>query len=228
LAEAEEMVRLCEDHGAILIVSRMRRWSSDYRLAKELISDGAIGEPASVVSHFSGNMIHTGTHAFDVLRYLFGDASWLQGSLEAFDSTKNLISQDTGGYALICFDKGLYATVHADSKGYFIFEFDIMGTDGRIRIGNRLFELYLAEESRTETGLIELYRKEIDLKENNLWIEAVKHLIACMEGKAENISGPSDGIAALEMAFAIHESHQNEGRVVGLPLENKTLRVMSR
>lgn len=228
LSEADEMVRLSEDHGAILIISHMRRWSSAYKLARELISDGVIGEPVSVVTHFSGNMIHTGTHAFDVLRFLFGDASWVQGSLEAFDSTKNLISQDTGGYALICFDSGVYATVHADSKGYFIFEFDIMGTNGRIRIGNWLFELCLAEESRTETGLVELYRKETDLKENNLWIEAVEHLVACMEGKAENISGPSDGMAALEIALAIHESHQNEGRVVGLPLENKTLRVMSR
>ncbi|MBW1793732.1 MAG: Gfo/Idh/MocA family oxidoreductase [Deltaproteobacteria bacterium] len=282
LSEAEEMVRLCQDHGAMLIVSHMRRWSSDYKLARELISDGVIGEPVSVVSHFSGNMIHTGTHAFDVLRFFFGDATLVQGSLEAFDSTKNFnlcgwhfahprtrqhhvacplcgalyvgdgaptlrgqpvpkrgfrneshrwknfISRDTGGYALICFDSGVYATVHADSKGYFIFEFDIMGTEGRIRIGNRLFELYLAEASRTESGLIELYRKEMNLEGNNLWTKAVEHLVACMEGKAENISGPSDGMAALEIALAIHESHQKQGRVVGLPLENRTLRVMSR
>lgn len=237
LFEAEEMLRLCEEHGASLIVSHMRRWSSDYRLAKRLISDGVIGEPVSVVCHFSGSMIHTGTHAFDVLRFLFGDASWVQGSLEdfgllhhlaAFKSTKNLISQDTGGYALIYFKNGVYVTVHADSKGYFIFEFDIMGTEGRIRIGNWLFELYLAEESRTESGLIELYRKEMHLERNNSWIEAVNHLIDCIEGKAENVSGPRDAMAALEIALAIHESHQKEGARVDLPLENMALRVLSR
>lgn len=237
LFEAYEMVRLCEERGVSLIVSHMRRWSSDYVLAKKLISDGVIGEPVSVVCHFSGSMIHTGTHSFDVLRFLFGDASWVQGSLEdfglvfhhmAFKSTKNLISQDTGGYALISFKNGVYVTVHADRKGYFLFEFDIMGTEGRIRIGNWLFELYRAEESRTESGLIELYRKEVQLGENNWWIEAVNHLIDCMEGKAENISGPREGMAALEMALAIHESHQKEGARVDLPLENITLRVLSR
>jgi len=237
LSEAEEMVRLCEEHGASLIISHMRRWSAEYILTKRLISDGVIGEPVSVVCHFSGSIIHTGTHAFDVLRFLFGDVSWVQGTLEdfglvyhqkAFESTKNLISQDNGGFALIYFQNGVYATVHADSKGYFIFEFDIMGTEGRIRIGNRLFELYVAEESKTESGLIELYRKEIHSKENNWWIDAVNHLIDCMEGKAENISGPRDGMAALEIALAIHESHQKESTRVDLPLENRALRVLSR
>jgi predicted dehydrogenase len=237
LSEAYEMVRLCEERGESLIVSHMRRWSSDYILAKKLISDGAIGEPVSVVCHFSGSMIHTGTHAFDVLRFLFGDAVWVQGSLEdfgllyhhkAFESTRNLISQDSGGFALIYFKNGVYATVHADSKGYFLFEFDIMGTEGRIRIGNWLFELYVPEESKTESGLIELYSKELHFDENNRWIDALNHLIDCMEGRAENMSGPRDATAALEIALAIHASHQREGTRVDLPLENRELRVLSR
>jgi len=49
-----------------------------------------------------------------------------------------------------------------------------------------------------------------------------------MEGNAENISGPREGVAALEIALAIHESHQKEGARVDLSLENITLRVLSR
>jgi predicted dehydrogenase len=216
----------------------MRRWDSDFQLAQKLISDGEIGEPISAVCHFSGNMIHTGTHAYDVLRYFFGDAEWVEGHLEivgnvshhsAFQSTEQLIAHDVGGYSLIYFKNGVYATVHGDSKGFFHFEFDIMGTEGRIRIGNRLFELYQADKSKTESGLTELHRKN-DLRgeRKNIWTEAANNLIDCMEGKAENLSGPGDGMAALEIALAIHQSSNKGGKAVGLPLVERDFRIPSR
>ncbi len=238
LSEAEEMVRLCGEHGTHLIVSHMRRWNPYYQLAKKLISEGEIGEPVSAVCHFSGNMIHTGTHAFDVLRYFFGDADWVEGHLEnagnvshhnAFQSTEKIIKDDVGGYALICFKNGAYATVQGDSKGFFIFEFDIMGTEGRIRIGNRLFELYKAKESGTESGLVELYKEEVHAENTkNIWKEAANNLVDCIEGKRENPSGPKDGRDALEIALAMHHSQNMNGERVLLPLEDKTLKVLSR
>ncbi len=238
LSEADEMERLCREYDTHLIVSHMRRWDQDFQLAQKLISGGEIGEPVSAVCHFSGNMIHTGTHAYDVLRYLFGDAEWVEGHLEivsdvshhdAFQSTEKLIAHDVGGYALIFFKNGAYATVHGDSKGFFHFEFDIMGTKGRIRIGNWLFELYQAEESKTESGLVELYRKDISHGEKkNIWTEAANNLIDCMEGKSENFSGPGDGMAALEIALAIHQSSNNGGKAVGLPLVERDFRIPSR
>lgn len=238
MSEADEMIRLCNEHKTKLIVSHMRRWDTDYQHAKKLIEDGVIGEPVSAVCHFSGSMIHTGTHAFDVLRYFFGDADWVEGHLEyngivshhaAFQENENVIKEDVGGYALIYFKNGLYATVHGDSKDYFIFEFDIMGSEGRIRIGNRLFELYIAQESTTEKGLIELYRSEVVHDgTKNMWKEAAGNLVDCMEGKAENLSGPEDGRAALEIALALHKSQNLGGERVLLPMEDKTLRVLSR
>lgn len=238
LTEADEMIKLCNENETELIISYMRRWDSDYQVAKKLIADGVIGEPVSAVCHFSGNMIHTGTHAFDVLRYLFGDADWVEGHLEtsrsishhnAFQSTEKLILNDVGGYALIFFKNGLYATVHGDSKSYFHFEFDIMGDEGRIRIGNRLFELYLAGESREESGLIELYREEIaPYEKKNIWKEAAGNLVDCIEGRAENLCGPEDGRAALEIALAMHQSQIMGGERVLLPMASKTLKVRSR
>ena len=85
-----------------------------------------------------------------------------------------------------------------------------MGTKGRIRIGNALFEVYLAEESRTESDLVELYKHEISHEQViDADIDVVNHLVDCMEGKADNVSSPRDGRAALELALAIHHSHSN-------------------
>jgi predicted dehydrogenase len=237
LEEAEAMVTLCEEQGVTLIVDHARRWSQSYRHAKRLLNDGAIGMPLSVVCHFSGNMVHTGTHAFDVLRLFFGEASWVEAYLETREeegqhgpsSVRNLAQHDVGGYALVSFKNGVYATVHGDSREYFLFEFDIMGTNGRLRIGNSLFELYEAGMSEREQGLRELRIKgTVGRQGENPFVTAVHHLIDCMEGKSENVSAPRDGMAALEIALAIQESHLNGGSRVCLPLQERSLRVVSR
>lgn len=237
LEEAEAMVALCEEEGVTLIVDHSRRWNTDYQRAKKLLDDGTIGRPVSVVCHFSGSMVHTGTHAFDVLRLFFGEASWVEAYLERREEkdlrdprdTRKVIQYDMGGYALIGFKNGVYATVHGDSKGYFLFEFDIMGTEGRLRIGNDLFELFEAGMSEREQGLRGLHIKDTgSCQEENSFVAAVRHLVDCMEGGSENVSGPRDGMAALEMALAIQESHLNGGSRVYLPLQERSLRVMSR
>ena len=238
LLEADEMVRLCRENGVNLIISYLRRWNSDYNLARKIILDESIGDPVSAVCHFSGNMIHTGTHAFDVLRMFFGDAAWVEGDLEynrqtkhheAFGSTEDLILNDTGGYAMIRFNNGVYATVHGDSKGFFIFEFDIMCTGGRIKIGNHLFEVSLAENSKTESGLIELYKKDISCDNAvNAFVAAVQNLTDSLDGGENVICGPEDGKAALEIALAINQSHSLSGKRVELPLKDRHIKVLSR
>jgi predicted dehydrogenase len=237
LDEAESMAALCEEGGVTLIVDHSRRWSPDYRHARSLLQEGAIGKPTSVVSHFSGNMVHTGTHAFDVLRFFFGEVSWVEALLESHEEEdptsvtymKKVIQADVGGYALIAFKDGVYATVHGESKEYFLFEFDIMGTEGRLRIGNYLFELYEAAVSEREHGLKELRIRDAgERRVENPLVAAVHHLVDCMEGKSENISGPRDGMAALEIALATQESHLRGGSRVHLPLEERNLTVMSR
>ena len=237
LDEAESMAALCEERGVTLIVGHTRRWSPDYQHARRLIKEGAIGRPLSAVCHFSGNMVHTGTHAFDILRFFLGEASSVESRLETEEKRDpkqrqhmdGIVLNDVGGYALITFKNGVYATVHGDSKEYFLFEFDITGTEGRLRIGNWLFELYEAGTSVREQGL-----RELHLKDAGGWlaacptVAAVHHLLDCMEGRSENIGGPLDGMAALEIALAIQESHLSGGSRVYLPLQKRTLRVMSR
>ncbi len=237
LGEAEAMERLCDEEGVALIVGHTRRFSPDYRHAKALLHSKAIGEPVSVVCHFSGSMVHTGTHAYDILRFFFGDARWVEAILQepagpAQDPVgkgKEGVRHDVGGCALIVFKNGLHASVHGESKDYFIFEFDIMGSKGRMRIGNWLFELYVAEESERESGLKELKAKETgNFDASSPTVSAALHLLDCMEGRSENMSGPRDGLAALEIALAMQQSHILGGTRVHLPLQERMLRVMSR
>jgi predicted dehydrogenase len=231
LAEARSIVEASRNSGVSIIVSHMRRWAPDYRVVKDIIDSGGIGELKSIVSHFSGSLMHTGTHAFDVLLWLAGPARWVTGAIEgAGGSFVWDGAGDPGGNAVIGFDNGVYATVHAESKGYFFFEFDIIGSTGRVRIGNNgVLEYYTKGKSKRHVGIEELWRRDFPaFEEKNHWIEALKNLIDRMEGRAELESGPEEGLRAMELALAIHKSAASGGEKVYIPLEAEGLKVMSR
>jgi predicted dehydrogenase len=222
LSEARSIIEASRKNKVSIIVSHMRRWSPNYRKVKDIIDLGGIGRLQSVVCHFSGSLMHTGTHAFDVLLWLCGPALWVTGTLEerkgafVWDG-----AGDPGGSAVIGFDNGVYATVHAESKDYFIFEFDIIGSSGRIRIGNNeVLEYYTPEKSRRCTGIKELYLKEFPrFEDKNIWVEALGNLIETMEGRAGNQSGPEHGLRAMELVLAIHKSAMSKGVTIELPLD---------
>ncbi len=234
LSEARSIIEASQRNKVSIIVSHMRRWSPIYRKVKEIIDSGGIGRLKTVVCHFSGSLMHTGTHAFDVLLWLAGPARWVTGGLDTDEGAFVWDGAgDPGGSAVIGFDNGVYATVHAESKDYFIFEFDIIGSSGRIRIGNNeVLEYYTSAESRHYAGINELHLREFPrLEEKNVWVEALGNLIHTMEGRAGNPSGPEHGLRAMELALAIHKSAMSGGVMVELPLEaagEGGLRVMSR
>ncbi|MBI5344327.1 MAG: Gfo/Idh/MocA family oxidoreductase [Deltaproteobacteria bacterium] len=229
--EARLMVEACTERGVELIVSHMRRWSGEYRAAKEMVDAGMIGELLSVACLFSGSLVHTGTHAFDVLRWFCGPISWVEGALEGSSGGFSWDSEeDRGGRALIQFENGYYATVHAEAKKYFLFEFDIFGTEGRIRIGNNgLLEYYTPKESRHYTGLRELYPAPFPVIKNkeNWWVGALTNLVEAMEKRGANLSTPEDGLRALEAALAVHMSAKKGGKRVELPIKKTSIRVRS-
>lgn len=229
LEEARAIAEAASTSGAQVIVSHMRRWHEEYAKAKEIIETGGIGTLQSITSYFSGSFIHTGTHAFDVLIWFGGEIEWIEGTLEA--PTGSLpwdTVEDRGGRAFIKFKNGAHAAVFAESKGYFFFEFDIIGSHGRIRIGNnRLLEYYRPEASRHYTGFKELSRVEFPaFEEVNIWTAALENLLDAVEGRARNRNGPEDGLAALEAAIGVHESDRLGARVY-LPLESR-LKIRSR
>lgn len=222
LDEGRALVEACRAGGVEMVVSHMRRWHGEYAAARRTIAEGGIGALQSVTACFSGSFIHTGTHAFDVLRWFCGEIEWIEGTLEE-DSGRLPwdVAEDRGGRAFIKFTNGVHAAVFAESKDYFFFEFDFLGSAGRIRIGNNgLLEYYRPSASRHYTGFRELYQVDFPAFDDvNIWTAALENLLDAIEGKKESLSGPEDGLAALEAALAVHESARRGARVF-LPLDS--------
>ena len=212
-------------HRTALIVNHLRRWMPHYQYARDLIQDGVLGQLESVNVHFSGNMLHTGTHAFDLIRLLAGEVDSVQAWLKA-EAGQNMQSgyresdsygSDYGGFALMHLANGAVATVHGHDKNYFRFEFEILGSRGMMRIGNTQRELWLADASTRFQQFTELAQREFGpVEDSNPWISAARDLINAVRTGGEVRSSVHDGKKAFEIGLATHISHFEGNRPVSL------------
>lgn len=242
LAEADEIVRICQEARIAFSVNHTRRWEEAYRFARELIRKKQIGQVLHATGYCSGAIFHTGTHLFDVLHFFFGPTrsvvSRFDVSTKVKPRSKNELlpfrHEDHDAAALLRFQNNVEAIIYGLRRDYFIFELDIQGTEGRIRIGNHLFEVYQANESTHYSGFRELSRVPLLPKPNmpSALVRAVDELIQAVRKnpgtKQKLISGAEDARAALEVVFGILESQQKKGREIFLPLKTRKKRVLAR
>jgi predicted dehydrogenase len=233
LVEADEIVELCRAHGIAVAVNHSRRWCWDFRALKALLDGGALGRLQSVRGAFGGHIIHTGTHFFDALLWLAGPAAWVSAATwPHVDPDTGEASEDGNGVATIRMRSGAYAHVDAIAKDYFLFELDLLGSHGRVRIGNTgVLELSGSAESPHYDGFRELQRVPFPSPpagETNPYVLAVRELVDAIEHGRPTSSTAEDGRAALELALAVFESGGADGARVELPLTGRTTCIASR
>jgi len=233
LAEADEIVDVCRAHGIAMAVNHSRRWCWDFRALKALVDDGRLGTLQSVRGAFGGRVIHTGTHFFDALLWLAGPGEWVEATTWPHaDEAPGEETGDGDGVATIKMASGAYAHVDAVGKDYFLFELDVLGSHGRVRIGNNgVLELFESSESPHYEGFFELRRTAFPSPppgETNPYVLAVEELVDVIEHGGDTSSTPEDARAALELALAVFESGRRGGDRVTLPLADRTFCIVSK
>lgn len=242
VAEADAMIRACKKYGAVLTVNHTRRYMSEFMTVKKMIDSGKIGKLQTISGFFGGNIIHTGTHFFDMACYFAGKPLWVVGELKGV--SKNFLKntgylnwgkkkiEDSDGNALIGFENGVTATVCGVGKEYFLFEMDIQGSKGRIRIGNNgVYEYYRKEKSTHYQGFTELVRKKFPAlyKPVNGWHRIMHDLCASVKGKKSRSSGEA-ARDSLSIALAMHLSQASGNEKIKLPLKKayKKIKIISK
>ena len=160
--EAEALARAVAATGAVAIVDHPRRLEPRYRAVALWLRDRTLGALESVHVLFSGHVVHTGTHAWDLLLDWCGPWAHVEATLDSpshvaaasgddhdrdeaetarYEAALGSGVRDRGGRARIVFQNGVEAFVTGGAKRYFIFQCDLVCTGGRIRIGNDVWEV---------------------------------------------------------------------------------------
>ena len=220
LTEADRMLGGCR--GLVLAVNHVRRWDTCYSSARDLLQQGVIGRFLGAFCTYSGGISDMGTHLFDILMYLVGEAEAVWARPSAAD-----LSPDPSLSGDIAFHGGVLAhIVGLDTQNYEIFEIDVLGTDGRLRITSNGYraELWDVGSSVRFSGVRELeFRRVVhEGDEGQRMVEAVSDIAHCIEHGGQTRCSGKDGRASLELAAAFLKSHRS-GRKVPLPLTGRDL-----
>jgi len=239
LAEADEMVRVCKDEGVSLAVNCARRWNPFYSQARNIIDDGHIGNVVQVTAHAACGLSSNGSHLLDTVRFLAGgDVQWVLGEMQSDEAAES--DGDIMGNGYLAFDNGVRAFVRSMEAGGATWDFDVIGEDGRIRTPNDAQAWELTSMEAGTFPPVENRRPGVRARRNpvmhqfpwpthmqGMGLTIVDDIISSFEnGHAPKCSG-EDALKALETAIAMRESHRRGFVRVDLPLEDRSLKIVS-
>lgn len=203
-ADAVRISRKAAAKKVALAVNYSRRFHPAFRRAQSAVRAGRIGAVRSLLGYYSRGIKHNGTHWIDLARWFVSDVRAVRadaGVVEwPHDPTPDV--RMTFACGAIGFLKGV------DQRAYALFEMDVLGDEGRLRIfqGPRFIwsrrvpdtrnpEFYYLQEETAQT-----------VPPESPILEAVANLCDCVEGISEPLCGADDAICALAVATACERS----------------------
>ncbi|MDE2766851.1 MAG: Gfo/Idh/MocA family oxidoreductase [Chloroflexota bacterium] len=231
LAQADEVIAACRKAGIHLAVNCTHRWRDSFTQAREMIDDGLIGDVIHVQGGLNCNLSHNGSHLITRLT-TFTDApvAWVAGEAESDDAVAG--DDDFAGNGYFVCQNGVRGMFRGMRTGGLELSYDITGTDGMIRLmdDSRSPELWRIEEGmpgqRGPTPVCHFFRPSHNPRAAG--VNVLYDLMNCIETGDDSRCSGEDAREALEIAIAVRESHRRGGGRVDLPLEDRSLGIVSR
>lgn len=217
-SEGKKIVKAAEKNEVPVLVNHERRFASDYKLAKEYMT--RIGSVQKInASLFSGmrlydpkaektggySLLHDGTHLVDIVMYLLealGDSKLKHPVITGLfkdEKEKKVIRGFTANYSTKqCPDISI---LMSGRSRYFGFEVDVIGTEGKICIGNGHANFFKREESNLYTGFYSLKedRAVKVSKKTGYFANMIQNGVNYLDGKEELRSTLETGMNALKV-----------------------------
>lgn len=214
MEEADKILKASKEQKVPVMVNHERRFSKDYILAKNLLTK--IGEIQTVSAELdsglrvyapefekdgSYSLIHDGTHLVDIVIFLLSD--YLKDEkLEnpavtgIFKDEKNIIRNFIASYKTEKIPE-IQIKMSGRSK-FFEFRIEILGTLGKIVVGNGIHEFYLRKESKLYSGFYSLTRQKIKFpKKTGYFSGMVQNAADFLDGKSAILSPLEDAVEDL-------------------------------
>ncbi len=217
---ARLMAQECQRRGVQLTFNHMRRFGAPFRLARELVQDGAIGQLLRVEVGAPQDIYDTGTHWIDMCGFYSGDvpAEWVIGQID-YRSERRVFGAHAENSALASwrYQNGVYGLISTGAGAQLVgATHRLTGTDGVIEVG--AFDgplLRVRRRGGTAWETIDTGKETLHgpgFHERGI-ADAVDALLT---GREPELSARR-ALNATEIIFAIYESSRRRGRV-DLPL----------
>ena len=214
--EAEKIRAKALECGVPVMVNHERRFAKDYLSVVKMIEQ--IGDIQSVVGELDSglriygeefekdgtySLLHDGTHLVDIVQYLF-HCELKQPSVSGiFKDEKSVVRNFSAHYSSVVSSYGTIPEVTIKMSGrskFFEFRIEILGTLGKICIGNGFAELFLRKESKLYTGFYSLTKQKISLpKKTGYFSGMVQNAVDFLDGESELVSPLEDAISDLRV-----------------------------
>ncbi len=208
-----------------VLVGFQFRFHPGLQRIKELLDSGMIGAVTSVQAHWGeylpawhpwedyrmgyaaradlgGGVLLTLCHPFDYLRWLIGEIQSVS-AMAAQQGGLEIRVEDTAN-TMLRFENGALGFVHLDYiQRPPTHTLHITGQRGRILWDNADGAVYWSQDN---TEVWQTEKMPTDFERNTLFLQEMKHFIACIESDTEPCVNLRDGIAALQIVLAAKTS----------------------
>ena len=229
LAEADEVIELGARKGVAVAVNCSRRYNVYFTEARRMVEEGELGELLQITAYTQCNLSSNGSHAIDTMRYLVGgDVEWVFGEMESDEKAAG--DEDLMGNGYMVFDNGVRGFLRGTPTGAAPWEFDLIGTEGRVRsLAQGMETQYYCwvPGGPRDRGLPARAPFPLPTNVPSMGLAIIEDLVHCIDSGEPPRCSDEDGRKALEIAIALRESHRRGGCRVDLPLPDRALRILS-
>ncbi|MDR0568311.1 MAG: Gfo/Idh/MocA family oxidoreductase [Spirochaetaceae bacterium] len=225
LADSLESAKRIAALPITVLTNHERRYSANYIRAKAVLSGRGLGKLLSVKAtlYMGANrrlldvLWHDGTHLADALMFLSGSrlrhrqkwgsrltsregTAYLMGCLEpdetAFDSNEKKAEKKE---KIFCIELG-------GKRDHLVFEMEFSCEQGRLRIGNGVFEIWESGASPYAEGFRSLQKTpEVFEGPTGYFANMLQDAVACVRDPARKpCSGADDGLRVIEYLNSVH------------------------
>lgn len=224
-AEARRMTDICDEHGVQLTFNHQRRFSPEFRQARNILRAGAIGDLVRLEGS-CGNLFDWGTHWFDMFLFYNDERNvdWVLGQVEPSGGKRVFGVQVEGQAISQCrFDNGVIGILTTSMEEEWPLSTRIVGTDGMIEAALRTDPLRVWAKGSGHWETIEMEG------ENSLEITValgVMDAIEALKQRREPELSSQKVMKATELIFATYESARRGGRI-NLPLNVEDITIIA-
>ena len=225
LGAADRMVEACEASGTKLVISHQRRFTKGWEKARDLVRQGAVGEPLMVTNKVADGLTNWGTHSIDGSRFVLGDPEprWVMGAVERIsDRYERGTAIEDSCLGLVHFDGGVQLFIQSDlmREGATAGGFQVRGAEGVMDVNESRVRLMNAASAGWQE--VDLGLEEGDQAiGGNTNAAQVRELVRWIEGEIDEHRGSgAQARVTVEIMMGLYESARRR-RVIHFPLQEK-------